>query len=74
VQKVPLSIWVNIPYHIALAVAFLQSRSKTALNILLALLAVLLSVLGAVAGLVPLAVLTTRPGQKSLGNRALMRR
>ena len=55
-----------IPYHVVLAVALLWRRSKAVLNIFLALLAVLLSVaLGPLGGLIPLAVLTTRPIQKS---------
>ena len=55
-----------IPYHVVLAVALLWRRSKAVLNIFLALLAVLLSAFfGALAGLIPLAVLTTRPIQKS---------
>ena len=61
-----------IPYHIVLAVALLWRRSKAALNIFLALLAVLLSAflgppafLRPLAGLIPLTVLTTRPIQKS---------
>jgi hypothetical protein len=54
-----------ILYQIVLAVALLRRRSKAVLNILLALLAVLLSVaLGPLGGLIPVAVLTTRPIQK----------
>jgi hypothetical protein len=60
------SLFFIIPYHILLALALLWSRWKSVLNIFLALLAILLSVfLGALGGLIPLAVLTTRPRQKS---------
>ena len=54
--------FVAIPYDIVLAVALLWRRSKAMPNIFLALLAVLLSpFFGPLGGLIPLAVLTTRP-------------
>jgi hypothetical protein len=61
-----ISRYFVIPYHIVVAVALLWSRWKSVLNIFLALFAILLStLLGALGGLIPLAVLTTRPRQKS---------
>jgi len=57
---------IIIPYHVILAVALLWSRRKSALNVLLAIVGVLLSaLLGALGGLIPLAVLTTRPSYRS---------
>jgi len=58
--------YIVVPYQIVLAVALLRSRWRSVLSILLALLAVLLSLFFAlVVGLIPLAVLTTRPTQVS---------
>jgi hypothetical protein len=55
-----------IPYHIALATLLLWHRQKDAPNILLALAGVAISsLLGALGGLIPLAVLSTRPSMKS---------
>jgi|SRR6516225_3893950 hypothetical protein len=69
VQKVlPIGIGTIVVYHIALGVALLWPRGKTALNIFLVIAAVVVSfLLGAAAGLIPLAVLTTRPLLKSRG-------
>jgi hypothetical protein len=51
-----------IPYHLLLATLLIWHRPKEPVNILLALAGVLLSsVLGALGGLPPLAVLSTRP-------------
>jgi hypothetical protein len=59
--------FINPTYHMILAVALLWTRWwKAVLNIFLALAAVLLSVFfGSLGGLIPLAVLTTRPRHKS---------
>ena len=67
IQKIlPLGIATIAVYHLALGVALLWSRGKTPLNIFLVIAAVLVSFLvGALGGLIPLAVLTTRPLQKS---------
>jgi hypothetical protein len=55
-----------IPYHLLLATLLIWKRPKDPVNILLALAGVLLSsVLGALGGLPPLAVLSTRPLAKS---------
>ena len=55
-----------IPYHIALATLLLWHRPKDAANVLLALAGVAISSLfGALGGLIPLAVLATRPSLKS---------
>ena len=69
VQKVlPIGIGTIVVCHIALGVALLWPRGKTALNIFLVIAAVVMSFLvGALGGLIPLAVLTTRPLQKSRG-------
>ena len=57
--------WFAVVYVILLATALLWSRRKSALNVFLALVAVLLSLLfAAPGGLIPLAVLTTRPREK----------
>jgi hypothetical protein len=57
---------IIIPYHIVLAVALLWTRWRSVLNIVLAILAILISLfLGALGGLIPLAVLTTRPSRIS---------
>ena len=56
-----------IPYHIILGILLLWNRPKGPINILLALGAVVLSVLlGALGGLIPLAVLTTRRSKKNV--------
>jgi len=55
-----------IPYHIVLATLLLWQRPKDATNILLALAGVAISaLLGALGGLIPLAVVATRPPLKS---------
>jgi hypothetical protein len=55
-----------IPYHLLLAVLLIWNRPKEPLNILLALAGVLLSsMLGALGGLPPLAILSTRPVSKT---------
>ena len=54
-----------IPYHIALATLLVWNRPKDAPNILLAFAGVAISaLLGALGGLIPLAVLSTRPSMK----------
>jgi hypothetical protein len=54
---------VVIPYHIILGILLLWDRHEGMANILLALAGVVLSMLlGVFGGLIPLAVLTTRPG------------
>ncbi len=51
-----------IPYHIVLAALLVWPRPKDAVNIMLAIAGVAISsVFGALGGLIPLAVLTTRP-------------
>jgi hypothetical protein len=58
--------FIIVPYHVVLAVALLWSRWRAVVNIFLALGAIVLSIfLGVLGGLSPLAVLTTRPSQKS---------
>ncbi len=53
---------IEIPYHITLGILLLWNRPKDVANILLFLAGVVLSVLlAALGGLIPLAVLTTRP-------------
>jgi Mn2+/Fe2+ NRAMP family transporter len=65
-RGVPAGQIVIIPYHIILGILLLWNRPKGAANILLALAGVVLSVLlGALGGLVPLAVLTTRRSNNS---------
>jgi hypothetical protein len=55
-----------IPYHIVLATLLVWHRPKDAANVLLALAGVAISsVFGALGGLIPLAVLATRPSLKS---------
>jgi hypothetical protein len=62
----PLGMATIVVYHIALGVALLWSREKTAFNVSLVIAAVVVSFpLGAAGGLIALAVLTTRPLQKS---------
>src|ERR1035437_2179807 len=52
----------TIPYNIILGILLLWNRPKDVTNILMALAGVVLSVLlAALGGLIPLAVLTTRP-------------
>jgi hypothetical protein len=54
-----------IPYHIVLATLLVWHRPKDAPNILLAFAGVAIStLLGALGGLIPLAVLSTRPSMK----------
>jgi hypothetical protein len=67
-RGIPVGQWVIIAYDLVLAVALLWTRWRSAVNILLALVGLLLAVLlGALGGLIPLAVLTTRPSYKSPG-------
>lgn len=60
-----------IPYHIVLAALLVWPRPKDAVNIMLAIAGVAISsVFGALGGLIPLAVLTTRPLAQSLFQRS----
>jgi hypothetical protein len=62
----PVGQWVALVYPILPATALLWSRWKSALNVFLALAAVLLGLLlGSLVALIPLAVLTTRPRDKT---------
>ena len=61
-RAMPIGQLIAVPYHIILGILLLWSRSKGVANIGLVLASVLLSaLLGALGGLIPLAVLTTRP-------------
>lgn len=58
----PIGRIVIVPYHIILGILLLWNRPRDVANVLLALAGTVLSVLfGALGGLIPLAVLTTRP-------------
>jgi hypothetical protein len=58
--------WLSALYAIVLAIPLLWSRWRRLTSILLASVAILLSLVGGLLfGLVPLAVLTTRPSNKS---------